>query len=143
MIELTTKWLARAFLNPQDIPSTARRTRDLTNYAAAELVLELLPDRCATLDAVMGPALQLNTSTWITVARKVMRKRNDTIHGFWMPPDEDGVAAFRDRYHQRIPMSVEELEQEVLRAETAAQSGVDVFRFVGQALQIPTVTAAE
>jgi hypothetical protein len=36
-IELITKWLLRAFLNPKDVKAAAARVRDLTHHQAVQL----------------------------------------------------------------------------------------------------------
>jgi hypothetical protein len=139
-IELITKWLLRAFLNPADVNESVTRVRRLSHKEATDELLRVAPSRIATLEPVPRFHVELNLG-WLDEARGVMRKRNDYLHGFWLPPDDDLriPAGFWNRHGERIPIPVDTLRRDVENAEHVERGGVAVLRYACESLNVPLV----
>jgi hypothetical protein len=139
-IELITKWLLRAFLNPHDVNQPAAQVRRLSHAEAVDELRRVAPGRLSGLGSVQRLHVERNLG-WLDEAGQVMRKRNDYLHGFWLAPDDEaGIpAGYWNRRQERVPVPIDTLRPDVEKAERVERGGVSVLRYACVSLDVPRV----
>jgi hypothetical protein len=128
-IELTTKWLLRALLNPRDVNEAASRVRGLQYARTVQLIRDITPARADAMEPDTRFHFLHNITSWLDAADEVMRKRNAYLHGYWLPPDEESpLPGYWDRRQQRTPMDLATLTAEITRAEEVEDGGAIMLR---------------